>query len=95
MDGLSIKVKMNDGFEETYELSPKVIVGYEFKFKQGFAKLFDDMKHEHLCWLAWKSLHANGVVVKPWNTPDQPGFLDDLADVELVTDPSFESTETA
>lgn len=95
MDGLSIKVKMNDGFEKTYVLTAKVIVGYEFKYGKGFSKLLEDMKYEHLCWLAWKSLHLDGVTVKPFNNPDQPGFLDDLAEAELVTDDSFGSTETA
>lgn len=94
MDGLSIKVKMKDGFEKTYELSAKVIVGYEYKYKQGFPKLFEDMKYEHLCWLAWKSMYLDGVVVQPFSPPDQPGFLDDLFDVELVDDPSLKSTAT-
>ena len=95
MDGLSIKVKMNDGFEKVYPLSAKVIVGYEFKYGKGFSALLNDMKYEHLCWLAWKSMHSDGVVVKPFNNPEQSGFLDDLLEVELVTDPSSESTETA
>lgn len=89
MDGFSIKVKMNDGFEKTYVLSPKVIVGFESKYGKGFGKLLEEMRYEHFCYLAWKSLHADGIVVKPFNGPEQAGFLDDIAEAELVIEDSF------
>ncbi len=94
MDGFSIKVTMKDGFQKTYPLSSKVIVGLEFKYGKGFGELMGQMRHEHHCWMAWSSLHEDGVTVKPFNAPNQPGFLDDIEDAELLTDKSFESTET-
>jgi hypothetical protein len=42
MDGLSIKVKTNDGQEGTYSLRPKTLVQFEQKFNKGFAKLLTE-----------------------------------------------------
>jgi hypothetical protein len=92
MDGLSIKVKTTDGVEATYSLRPRIIVDFEQKFGKGMAKLLgEEQKLEHIYYLGWKALQSNGVVVKPFGGD----FLDTLVSVELVTDPSFESTETA
>ena len=92
MDGLSIKVKTTDGVEATYSLRPRIIVDFEQKFGKGMAKLLgEEQKLEHIYYLGWKALQSIGVVVKPFGGD----FLDTLVSVELVTDPSFESTETA
>jgi hypothetical protein len=90
MDGLFIKVKLSDGYENTFSLRPKTIVAFEQKFGGGFGKLLgNDQKIEHIYWLAWKSCVENSVVVKPFDS----GFLDSLENAELVTDPNSESTE--
>ena len=92
MDGLQIKVKTNDGNEDTYSLRPRSIVAFEQKFNKGFAKLLsEDQKLEHIYFLAWSAMKDGGKVVKPWGD----SFLDTLDSVELVVDPNFESTETA
>lgn len=91
MDGLSVKVKMNDGSENNYKLSPRVIVAFEQNFGKGLPKLIgEEQRIEHIYWLAWKSMQVAGVVVKPW-----PDFLDGIASAELDADPSSESTATA
>lgn len=92
MDGLSIKVKTNDGQEAVYAIRPKTIVGFEQKFNKGFAKLLsEDQKLEHIYYLAWGAMKDAGKVVKPFGD----GFLDTLDAVELVADPNSESTEIA
>lgn len=90
MDGLFVKVKLVDGYENTFALRPKTIVAFEQKFGKGFGKLLgEEQKIEHIYWLAWKSCVENAVVVKPFDG----GFLDALESAELVTDPNSESTE--
>lgn len=92
MDGLSVKIVLADGQEFTYPLRPRIIVAFEQKFGKGFAKLLgEESKIEFIYWLGWESLKSNGQVVKPFGAD----FLDTLKTVELVTDDSFVSTETA
>lgn len=92
MDGLSIKVKTTDGVEASYKLTPRVIVGFEQQYGKGLPKLLgEEQKIEHVYWLAWKSMHSAGVVVKPWG----PEFLDTLISAELDADESFGSTGIA
>jgi len=92
MDGLSLKIKTNDGVDSVFTLRPRTIVAFEQKFGKGLAKLFaEDQKMEHIYFLAWQSLRDNGRVVKPFG----PEFLDTLESVEMVSDPNSESTEIA
>jgi hypothetical protein len=92
MDGLSLKIKTNDGVDSVFSLRPRTIVAFEQKFGKGLAKLFaEDQKMEHIYYLAWQSLKDNGRVVKPFG----PEFLDTLESVEMVSDPNSESTEIA
>ena len=92
MDGLSLKIKTNDGVDSVFSLRPRTIVAFEQKFGKGLAKLFaEDQKMEHIYFLAWQSLRDNGRIVKPFG----PEFLDTLESVEMVSDPNSESTETA
>jgi hypothetical protein len=89
MDGLFIKVKLSDGYENSFSLRPKTIVAFEQKFGKGFGKLLgDDQKIEHIYWLAWKCLQENGVLVKPFDS----GFLDTLESAEFDANPNSEST---
>jgi hypothetical protein len=91
MDGLAIKIKMVDGTETAYKLTPRIIVAFEQQFGAGMPKLLgDQQKIEHIYWLAWKALQVNGVVVKLFG----PEFLDTIASAELDSDNSFESTAT-
>ena len=92
MDGLSLKIKTNDGVDSVFSLRPRTIVAFEQKFGKGLAKLFaEDQKMEHIYYLAWQSLKDNGRVVKPFS----PEFLDTLESVEMISDPNLESTEIA
>jgi len=91
MDGLSIKTVMAHGTEHQFSLRPRIIVDFEQKFGKGLAKLLgDEQKLEHIYYLGWKSLQSNGIIVKPFGGE----FLDTIKSVELVSDPSSESTET-
>jgi hypothetical protein len=91
MDGLFIKVKTNDGTDGTYSLRPRIIVDFEQKYGKGLAKLIgEEQKLEHIYYLGWLALRANGKVVKPFG----PDFLDTLEAVSLDTNPNSESTET-
>ena len=40
MDGLSLKIKTNDGVDSVFSLRPRTIVAFEQKFGKGLAKLF-------------------------------------------------------
>lgn len=91
MDGLKVKVKLTDGFEDAFSLRPRIIVEFEQKYGKGLAKLIgEEQRLEHIYYLAWLALRANGKVVKPFGND----FLDTLDSVTLTTDPSSESTET-
>ena len=60
MDGLSLKIKTNDGVDSVFSLRPRTIVAFEQKFGKGLAKLFsEDQKMEHIYYLAWQSLKDN------------------------------------
>lgn len=88
MDGLSIKVTMNDDSVNSYKLTPRVIVAFEQQFGKGLPKLIgEEQRIEHVYWLAWKAMQVSGVVIKPW-----PDFLDTIKSAELDADPSSEST---
>ena len=64
----------------TYPVTPVVQVAFEREFKVGIGKAFTvDQRNEYLFWLAWKSMHAAGRVVKPFD-----GWLAELAGVETV-----------
>jgi hypothetical protein len=92
MDGLAVKVKTVDGNENTYKLTPRVIVGFEQQFGKGLPKLIgEEQRIEHIYWLAWKCMQVNGVIVKPFG----PEFLDTIITAELDADPNFESTAKA
>ena len=92
MDGLKIKVTLADGtVDETFELTPRMIVEFEQKFSKGFGKLLgEDQKFEHIYFLAWLALRINGKGPKPFGLD----FIDTLSNAELVTDPFTESTPT-
>lgn len=91
MDGLAVRVRTTDGADNTYSLRPRMIVAFEQKFGKGMGKLLgDEQKLEHIYYLGWEALKSNGVVVKPFGND----FLDTLVSVELVSDPSSESTAT-
>lgn len=92
MNGLQIKVILAEGdVEKVYPLTPRIIVAFEQKFNKGLAKLLaEDQKMEHVFWLGWEALKSNGHIVKPFGAD----FLDTIKNVELISDPSFESTES-
>ena len=91
MDGLAIKIKLTDGTEMAYKLTPRIIVAFEQQFGAGMPKLLgEQQKIEHIYWLAWKAMQTNGLVVKLFG----PEFLDTIAAAELDADNSFESTAT-
>ena len=46
--------------------------------------LADEQKLEHIYYLGWATLKANGIIVKPFGAE----FLDTIKSVELVTDPN-------
>jgi len=91
MDGLAVKVKMTDGSEVSYKLTPRIIVAFEQNFGAGMPKLLgEQQKIEHIYWLGWKAMQTHGVVVKVFG----PEFLDTIVSAELDSDTSFESTAT-
>lgn len=66
---------------ETFPVTPKAQVEFERHWKTGIGKAFTtDQKLEHLYWLAWKSKHLAGGVVKPFDN-----WLDDVLDVQIDT----------
>lgn len=92
MDGLSIKVVLVEGdVEKIFPLRPRIIVAFEQKYNKGLAKLLsEDQKLEHIYWLGWEALKSSGHIVKPFGLD----FLDTIKSVELLSDPSSESTES-
>jgi hypothetical protein len=73
-----------DGTEHEYPVSPKVEVEFERKFGLGIGKAFEQQKREHQHYLAWLSMKASGVVVKPFD-----GWLESVENTEVLvaTDP--------
>jgi len=80
--GLRLRVITSEGELGEFTVTPKVQVEFERHFKTGVGKAFQqEQKVEHMYWLAWKSVHAAGVAVKPFDS-----WLDDVTDVQMVED---------
>lgn len=91
MNGLTLRVKLVDGGEHTATLNARNIVAFERWANKGLGKAIGEEKAENLYYLGWLALKSAGVVVKPFGD----NFLDELEDVEIIADPSSESTATA
>jgi len=77
MFGLALRV-VTSGGEEEVQVSPKVVVAFEREFQTGLGRAFqNDQRAEHMFWLAWKASGSN----KTFDV-----WLDDVQDVEMVTD---------
>lgn len=77
MFGLTLRVVTTGGDEEV-KVSPRVVVAFEREFQTGLGRAFqNDQRAEHMFWLAWK---ASG------STKTFDAWLDDVQDVQLVTD---------
>lgn len=82
---ISMKVTMIGGEPVIVKVTPKVQVAAERHFKMAFTKLFaeDGISMEGVYWVAWKSMHAAGHVVKTFDL-----WLDELDSVETVSEES-------
>jgi len=77
---VKLRVVTIDGPQGEFRVTPKVQVEFERQFKTGIGKAFEnDLKMEHIYWLAWKAQHYAGVVVKPFDS-----WLDEIVTVEVV-----------
>lgn len=81
MARLRIAVEFSDGRSAEYRVTPKVEVEFERQRGLGLPKAFTDQRREDIYLLAWLSHKASGEGPKPFNE-----WLDDLVDVELLTD---------
>ncbi len=89
MNGLQIKVKTVDGsVNETFNLTPRMLVEFEQKFGKGFGKLIEEEKVEHTYFLAFLALRVNGKGPKPFSLD----FIETLESASVEVDPNFEST---
>lgn len=89
MQGWSVKVVKNDGTEDTYQVTPKVIVAFERFHKTGIGKAFtENQKMEHVYWIGWEAERMAGNTVPVFDT-----WLDNVDAVEVLdgTDPLDES----
>lgn len=78
MIALKLTVVTADG-SESFAVTPKVQVEFERQYKIGIARAFqDELKVEHIYWLAWKAMHYAGRVVKPFDS-----WLDEVVDVQM------------
>lgn len=65
---LAMTVTMQGGAPQTFPVTPRVQVEFEREFKTSMIAAFsDEPRMEHLYWLGWKSMHAAGQVVKPFD----------------------------
>ena len=56
------------GESNTVKVTPAVIVAFERHWKLGIGQAFtENMKMEHLMWLAWEAERKSGAVVKPFD----------------------------
>lgn len=91
MLGLRLRVITGEGELGEFAVTPKVQVEFERHFKIGVGKAFQqEQKVEHMYWLAWKSVHAAGVQVKPFDS-----WLDDVVDVQMAEDSASPLDATA
>jgi hypothetical protein len=80
---MKLKVTLEDGSSDSYQITPKIEVEFEKHVQGGFVKtLRDEEKQEHVYYLAYLCLKNNGHTVKPFTD----GFLDTLSLVELELD---------
>ena len=90
-NGMKLHIVMQDGATGDFVVTPKVQVMFEREFGGGIGKaLMTDQKVEHLYWLAWKSMHAAGRSVKPFDS-----WLDEVVDVQIVEEQTAPFDETA
>ena len=79
---MKLRVITDDGPVGEFLVTPKVQVEFERQYKTGIAKAFEtEMKMEHVYWLAWKSMHYAGHVVKPFDS-----WLETVVNVEIDND---------
>lgn len=91
MIAMRLTVVTVNGEQSTFAVTPKTQVEFERHFKTGIGKAFqDDQKIEHVYWLAWKSSHAAGAVVKPFDD-----WLNDVVDVQVSSDDAGPFVATA
>jgi len=77
MFGLTLRV-VTSSDEKEVQVSPRVVVAFEREFQTGLGRAFaNDQRAEHMFWLAWK---ASG------SAQTFDAWLDDVRDVEIVTD---------
>lgn len=88
---VKLRVVTSDGPQGEFIVSPKVQVEFERQFKTGIGKAFEnDLKMEHIYWLAWKAQHYAGREVKPFDS-----WLDTIETVEVVDEASAPLDGTA
>lgn len=82
MIGMQVEIVTTTG-RHRVSITPRIQVEFERFHKTGVAKAFtDDMRMEHVYWMAWKSaIRAGSIADIPFDE-----FLDALVDVELITD---------
>jgi len=91
MIAVKVRVTTDEGAQGEFIVTPKVQVEFERNFKVGIGKAFDnDLKMEHIYWLAWKSMHYAGRQVKPFDS-----WLDTVVTIEVVDEGKAQSDETA
>jgi len=79
---MQMEVVFEDGPQGPFPVTPKVQVEFERHFKTGIGKAFEnDAKMEHIYWLAWKSMHYAGSVVKPFDE-----WLDKVQSINVIND---------
>ena len=80
---MQLHIITTDGQERHLRVPPKVEVAFERNFKGGFYKtLMNDMKSEHVYWIARELLVLDGVICKPAGDD----FYDTLTSVEIEDD---------
>ena len=91
MIAMKLEVVTEDGSEGEFPVTPKVQVEFERNFKTGIGKAFEqEAKMEHMYWLAWKSMHMAGKVVKPFDE-----WLNKVVSVNVVNEGDRPLDETA
>lgn len=83
MKTLEMKVTYGDGHQAVARVRPKSIVALERQYDMAVAGAAQELKFEHMAYLAWSSLHFAGGEPR-----DFDAWLDDVDDVDEVGEPA-------
>jgi hypothetical protein len=78
---ITFEVEFEDGRKIEAAAKPKDIIAFERQYDRSFTGVVDDLRFEHLCYLAWSPLHRQKRDPRAFDE-----FMDDVEDIGVKDD---------